>query len=74
MGSSSEPYIRTKKVSKNARTACAENIEKISRVQKNNPDNYTKHSDEFDFEKHVIACSMSFCSEEMTKVRSLCKI
>ena len=33
------PTIEPKKVYKNARIACAENIEKISRVQQNNPDN-----------------------------------
>ena len=66
------PTLEPKKVYKNARIACAENIEKISRVQQNNPDNNKKHRDEFDFEKHVNSSSMSLSCEEMTKVRSLC--
>ena len=73
MGSSPNPTIEPKKIYKNARIACAENIEKISRVQPNNPDkNKIKHRDEFDFEKHVNSSSMSLSCEEMTKVRSLC--
>ena len=40
------PTLEPKKVYKNARIACAENIEKISRVQQNNPDNNKKHRDE----------------------------
>ena len=48
-----EPTLKPKKVYKNARIALAENVEKISRVQQNNPDNNGKHRDEFDFEKHV---------------------
>ena len=56
----------------NARIPCAENIEKILRVQQNNPDNKGKHRDEFGFEKHVNTCSMSLSCEEMAKVRSLC--
>ena len=72
------PEIEPKKVAririrnKNARIACAENVEKISRVQQNNPDNNKKHSNEFDFEKHVNSSSMSLSCEETTKVRSLC--
>ena len=72
MGLSSGPYIRTKTVYKNARIACAESIEKISRIQQNNPDKNTKHRDEFGFEKHVNASSMSLSCEEMTKVRPFC--
>ena len=64
------PTLEPKKVYKNARIACEENIEKISRVQQNNPDNNKKHRDEFDFEKHVNSSSMSLSCEEMTKVRS----
>ena len=52
-----------KKVYKNAGTACAENIEKISRKHQNNPDNKTKRRDEFDFEMHVDASSMSLSCE-----------
>ena len=37
------PTLESKKVYKNARIACAENIEKISRVQQNNQDNNKKH-------------------------------
>ena len=66
------PTLEPNKVYKNARIACAENIEKISRVQQNNPDNNKKHRDEFDFEKHVNSGSMSLSCEETTKVRSLC--
>ena len=66
------PTLEPKKVYKNARIACAENIEKISRVQQNNPDNNKKHRDEFDFAKHVNSSSKSLSCEEMTKVRSLC--
>ena len=40
--------LELKKIYKNARIACAENIEKISRIQQNNPDKDTKHRDEFD--------------------------
>ena len=54
------PTLEPKNFFKNARIACGENIEKISRAQQNNPDNNSKHRDEFDFEKHVNACSMSF--------------
>ena len=66
------PTLEPKRIYKNARTACAENISKISRVQQNNPDNNKKHRDEFDFEKHVNSSSMSLSCEEMTKVKSLC--
>ena len=66
------PTLESKKVYKNARFACAENIEKISRVQQNNPDNNKKHRDEFDIKKHVNSSSMSLSCEETTKVRSLC--
>ena len=51
---------------------CAENIEKVSRIQQNSLDNNTKYRDEFDFEKHVNASSLSLSCEEMTKVRSFC--
>ena len=66
------PKLKPKKVYKKARIACAENIEKHSRLQQNNPDNETKHRDWFDFEKQVNANSMSLSWEEKTKVRSLC--
>ena len=66
------PTLEPKKVYKNERIAFAENIEKISRTQQNNPDNNTKHRDEFDFKKHVNASSMSLSCEEKTKMRSLC--
>ena len=65
------PTLEPKKVYKIARIAGAENIEKISRVQQNNPDNNKKHRDEFDFEKHMTSSSMSLSCDEMTKVRSL---
>ena len=71
MGSSSEPYIRNKE-SLHTGIPCANSIEKISKIQQNNPVNNTKHSDEIDFEKHANAFSMSLSCEEMTKVRSLC--
>ena len=38
------PTLEQKKVYKNARIACAENIEKFLRIQ-NNPDNNTKNRD-----------------------------
>ena len=66
------PTLEPKKIHKNARIACAENIEKTLRVPKDNPDNNKKHRNEFDFEKHVNSSSMSLYCEEMTKVRSLC--
>ena len=66
------PTLEPKKVWKNARIACAENIEKISRVQQNNPDNNKKQRDEFDFEKHLNSSSLSLSCEEATEVRSLC--
>ena len=66
------PTLEPKKVYKNARIACKEKIEKISRVQQNNPDKNIKHRNEFDFEKHVNSNSMSLSCEEMTKVRSVC--
>ena len=66
------PTLEPKKFYKNARIACAENIEKISRVQQNNPDNNGKLKDEFDFEKHLNTSLMSLSCEEMTKVRALC--
>ena len=62
--------LEPKKVYKNARIACAEKIQKISRVQQNNPDNNGKHRDEFDFDKHVNSSSMSLSCEEMTKMKS----
>ena len=64
--------LEPKKVYKNAGIARAENIEKISRTQQNNPDNNAKHRDEFDFENHKNGSSMSLSCEEMTKMRSLC--
>ena len=48
------------------------NIEKVSRRQQSNLVNNTKPGDEFDFEKHMNARSMSFPCKELTKVRSLC--
>ena len=73
MGSGSETYIRTKEsLQKCARISYAENIEKISRNQQNNPANKTKHRDEFDLEKHVNSNSMSLSCDEMKKVSSLC--
>ena len=66
------PTLEPKKVYKNARIACAENIENISRIQQNNPDKNTKQRDEFDFEKQVNSSSRSMSCEEITKVRSLC--
>ena len=44
------PTLEPKKVYKNAIIACAENIEKILRVQLYNPDNNGKHRDKFEFE------------------------
>ena len=64
--------LEPKKIYKNARIACAENVEKISRIQQNNSDRNTKHEDEFDFKKHVSSSSMSLSCEELTQVRSLC--
>ena len=49
------------------------NIEKISRIEQSNPDNNTKSGDEFDFEKHMNARSMSLPCKKMTKVRSHCR-
>ena len=66
------PTLEPMKVYKNARISCAENVEKISGVHQNNPDNNKRHRDEFDFEKLVNSSSMSLSCEEMTKVRSLC--
>ena len=66
------PTLEPKKIYKSARIACAENIEKISSVEQNNPDNNRKHRDEFSFEKHVNSSSMSLSCEEMTKVTSFC--
>ena len=66
------PTLEPKKVYKNAKIACAENIENNSRIQQNNPDKNTKRRDEFDFEKQVNSSSMSLSCEEITKVRSLC--
>ena len=59
MGSSSEPYIRTKEILQKCENRMCGKIEKISRVQQNNPDNNKKHRDEFNFEKHVNSSSMS---------------
>ena len=66
--------LQPKKVYKNARIACAENIEKISRIQQNNPDNNTKDRDELDFEMHVNASSMSLSCEDDTSEVTLHKI
>ena len=66
------PTLKPKKVYKNARTTCLGNFEKISRIQQINTDNKTKHKDEFDFQKHMNASSMSLSGEEMTNLRSLC--
>ena len=70
------PKLELKKVYKNARIACAENIEAISRLQQDtiiltkiHLTIIQKHRDEIDFEKHVIASSMSLSCEKMTKVR-----
>ena len=51
---------------------CAENIEKTSRTQQNNPGTNPEYRAEFYIEKHVNAGSMSFSCEEKTKVRPLC--
>ena len=56
--------LEQKKVYKKSRLACAENFEKISKIQQNKPDNNTKYRDEVDFEKHVNECSMSLSFEE----------
>ena len=66
------PTLELKKVYKNTRIACAENIEKISGRHQNNPDNDLKQRDEFDFERQVNASSMVLYCEEKTKVRSIC--
>ena len=66
------PTVEQKKFYKNARIAFAENTEKISRIQQNNPDINAKSRDEFDFKKHVNTSSMKLTCDEMTKVRSLC--
>ena len=70
MCSSSEPTLEQKKIYKNVRIACAEKIEKNSRIQHCNPDSNTKLRCTFDFEKHVNANLMSSC-EEFEKVRPL---
>ena len=57
------PKLEPKKVYKNASIACAENIEKISRIQQNNLDNNKKHRDEFDFEKQVNSSSLGLSCE-----------
>ena len=67
-----KPTVEQKKIYKNARIAFAENTEKISRIQQNNPDNNAKSRDEFDFKKHVNTSSMNLTCDEMAKVRSLC--
>ena len=64
--------VEQKKIYKNARIAFAENTEKISRIQQNNPDNNAKSRDEFDFQKHVNTSSMNLTCDEMAKVRPLC--
>ena len=66
------PTVGQKKVYKNARLSFAENTEKISRIQQNNPDNNAKSRDEFDFKKHVYTISMNLTCDEMAKVRSIC--
>ena len=65
-----KPKLEQKKIYRNTRIAYAENIAKTSRAQQNNPDKNTKYRDEFDFDKLVNSCSMSFSCEEMTKVMS----
>ena len=40
-----KPNFEHRKVYKNARIACAEYIEKISRIQQGNPNNKTKSGD-----------------------------
>ena len=50
--------LKHRKIYKNARIVCEENIEKISRIYKN-PVYNTKSIDEFDFEKHMNGSSMS---------------
>ena len=61
------PTLEPMKVYKNSRIACAENIEKISRVQQCNPDSNRKHRDEFHFEKHVNSSSLSLSCEDIDK-------
>ena len=63
------PTVEQKKVYKNVRIASAENTEKISRIQQNNPDNNAKSRDEFDFKKHVNTSSMNLTCDEMAKVK-----
>ena len=60
------PTLEPKKLYQNATIACVKNFEKVSRIQQNNPDNNTKHRDEFEFEMHVNASSMSLSCEKMT--------
>ena len=57
------PTVEQKKVYKNAKIAFAENTEKISRIQQNNPDNNAKSRDEFDFKKHKNTSSMNLTSD-----------
>ena len=57
------PTLEPKKTYKNARIVCAENIEKFSRIQKNNPDKYTNQKNKFDFEKLVNLSSMNLSCE-----------
>ena len=59
MGSSSEPYIRTKEILQKCENRMCGKLWKKSRVQQNKADNIKKHRDEFDFEKHVNSSSMS---------------
>ena len=66
------PTVQQRKVYKNARIAFAENTEKISRIQQNNPDNNAKSRIEFDFKKHVNTSSINLTCDEMAKVRSVC--
>ena len=66
------PTLQQKIFYKNATVTCAENIEKVSRIQPNIPDNITKHRDQSDFEKNAIANSKSLSREETNKMRSIC--
>ena len=65
------PTLEQKNIYENEKISYAENIENISRIQQNNPDNKTNYRKIFYFETHVNASSMSFSCDGMTKVRSL---
>ena len=66
------PTLEPKLFPKMLESHVRKTLKKFQEYNKNNPDNNTKHSDDIDFEKHQSPCSMSFCYEEMTKVRSIC--